>query len=730
MGRTFKDDYDILARVDPAKDLDDKSVRISSAGIKWMSVLGPESLGLSSAQMLDFYHYMALMRRVDREIISLSRKGMAFGKHLPGIGNEATAIGTACALDRNDWMTLGIRDMGVFLVRGLPIEKLLMQACGKKDGPTNGWDGSLHMGYKDKRVIGLISHLGTSAVIATGCAFNEKYRKTDNVALTFCGDGTTSTGDVHEAINIASVMRLPFIMVVENNQWAFGTPNQFEFNVPTLALRALSYGPNVEGYWIDGTNVLTVYSTVKMALERARKNNIVSIIEATTMRSEGHSLADPFTTYVSAEQLDIWKRKDPIDSYKNLLLSRAIASDSDLIGIDAAIEEQLRIAVEITEKALPPDESNFRNKVFFSKYREACSGSLSVSPKEGRKITYHEAIHEALEEILRKDQDVFLIGEDIGISGGAFKITKDLSQKFDGINWQTRSFKKEYLEQRRVIDAPIAEAGICGLALGSLLGGLKAIVEFQYADFSSEAFKMIVNYAATQNVRNMGPLHIVFRMPSGWALNTSIYHSVNPESWFASTPGLKIVAPVTAFDAKGLLKASLYDGNPVLFLEYKHYYRRRPETLPPEMDLNVPEREYWVPIGKARVVKEGSDISVVTYGSQIFRVLEAVQEIENKSEISVEVIDLRTIVPYDKECVSASVRKTGKVLVTCEAPRTGCFGNTIAQNIQEENFEYLDAPVRLLAAADTPVPFAPQLEEIHLPTKEKLVRAIEELIKY
>ncbi|MDP3697789.1 MAG: thiamine pyrophosphate-dependent enzyme [Candidatus Taylorbacteria bacterium] len=725
---TFEESYSALQNIDPTKDLEERSVHVSHKGIDWISAPSLETVGLSPPQLLDLYHYMALMRRIDKEIANMSRKGMALGKHLPAMGNEATAIGASYALGKNDWVTLGIRDSGIFMVKGVPIEKIFMQACGKKDGPTNGWDGSLHMGDKDKRVIGLISHLGTMVAIATGCAFNEKYKKTGNAALALCGDGATSTGDVHEALNIASVMKLPLVLVIENNQWAFGTPNQLEFSVPTLALRALGYGPHVEGYWIDGTNILTVYATVKEALEKAKKENIISIIETVSMRYEGHSLADPFTNYVPAEQLEFWKQKDPIESYKKLLLNQSLASTSDFLGLEMAMKEQIKIAVEQTEKALPPDSTYPGSKVFVPSPKYP--NELILPPRDGKKITYHEAIHEALEEALEKDPDVFLIGEDIGISDGAFKITAGFSKKFDGIEWHQWWRKKEPPTQRRIIDATLAEAGFCGLALGSCLGGLKAVVEFQYADFSSEAFKMLVNYTATQNARNMGPLHIVFRLPAGWAPNTSQYHSVNPESWFASTPGLKIVAPVTAFDAKGLFKASLYDGNPVLFLEYKHYYRRRPETLPPELNLNVPEYDYVVPLGKARIVKEGEDMTIVTYGSQLFRVLEAVAKIEKENKTSIEIVDLRTIVPYDEEAVSVSVRKTGKVLVTCEAPRTGCFGNTIVANIVRDDFSYLDGPPELVAAADTPVPFAPELEQIHLPTTEKLITAIGALLRY
>ncbi len=728
MGKRFEEDYENLIKIDPIKDLGNKSVRISSKGIDWIPAPPLESLGLGPPQLLDLYYYMALTRRVDREIVKMSHMGMALGKHLLSTGNEATAIGASYAMNKNDWVALAIRDLGVFIVRGVSIAQILMQSCGKRDSPTNGWDGSLHMGDKKKRIVGLISHLGTMLPIATGCSFYEKYKKECNAVLAFSGDGASSTGDIHEALNIASVMKLPLVLIIENNQWAFGTPNQLQYNVPTLALRALGYGSNVEGYWIDGTNVSTVYATIKKALEKARKENIITIVEAVSMRYEGHSLADPFTTYIPAEQLKAWKIKDPIDTYKEILLNQDFALEEDIMKLDNRIKDEIEEAVSIAEKNPRPDSAGFEKKIFILSPKH--TNEMLLPPQKGRKITYREAIHEALEEALEKDPDVFMIGEDIGISNGAFKLTEGFSKKFDGLDWQEWWQKREVPSQRRVIDAPLAESGFCGLALGAALGGLKAIVEFQYADFASEAFKMLVNYAATQNVKNMGALHIVFRLPSGWAQNTSQYHSVNPESWFASTPGLKIVAPITAFDAKGLLKASLYDGNPILFLEYKHYYRRRPETLPSELNLAIPDHGYVVPIGKARVVKEGNDISIITYGSQIFRVLEAVKEIEGKLNTSLEVIDLRTIVPYDRDCVSSSVRKTNKALVTCEAPKTGCFGNTIAQNIQEDNFEYLDGPVRLVAAADTPVPFVSELEEAHLPTTEKLIIAIEKLLEY
>jgi pyruvate/2-oxoglutarate/acetoin dehydrogenase E1 component len=386
-------------------------------------------------------------------------------------------------------------------------------------------------------------------------------------------------------------------------------------------------------------------------------------------------------------------------------------SDGDLLDVEQRAIAEGREASLAAEQDTPARAADLTAKVFVPPLQESQTYDL---PSDTTKSTYHQAIHDALAEALDRDANLFLIGEDIGLSNGAFKITEGFSRRYDQIDWPRCWNSGRRPVQRRVIDAPLGEAGFCGLALGAVQAGLRAIVEFQYADFASEAFKMIVNYAATQTARGMGPLPIVFRMLSGWAPNTSMYHSVNPESWFASTPGLKIVAPITAYDAQGLLHAAVRDNNPVLYLEYKAFYRLRPETLPAQLDLPIPQSDYVVPIGKARIVKQGKDVSIVSYGSQVVRALQAAERLEGEDGISVELVDLRTIVPYDRETVQRSVRKTSRVLVTCEAPRTGCFGNTTVADIVRDEFEYLDAPVVLVAAADTPVPFAPALEAAHL----------------
>jgi pyruvate/2-oxoglutarate/acetoin dehydrogenase E1 component len=409
------------------------------------------------------------------------------------------------------------------------------------------------------------------------------------------------------------------------------------------------------------------------------------------------------------------------------LLDRNHCSAEELTSVDARIADEVEAAAIVAEQSDFPKADDIKARVFVQSVTPL---STEHTPTTASQITYHQAIQDALKEEMDRDPSLFIIGEDIGISGGAFKITAGFSKRYDQLDWNEHWNSQGPFTQRRVIDAPIAEAGFCGLALGAALCGLRSVVEFQYADFSSEAFKMIVNYAATQTVRCMGPVPVVFRMPSGWAPTTGIYHSVNPESWFASTPGLKIVAPISAFDAKGLLKSAIRDGNPVLYLEYKGYYRVPPDRLPPELNIPVPGDDYIVAIGKARVLRSGSDISVITFGSQVIRALEAARMIEKEQGASVELIDLRSLVPYDSDAIRESVEKTGRVLVTCEAPRTGCFGNTIVAEIIRSSFDFLEAPVRLVAAADTPVPFSPPLETAHLPTTERLIAAMRELLDF
>lgn len=705
----------------PVHGFDDVSAYFSAVDGKflWFDVpADPLALGLDKNKCLDLYYWMRLTRSVDEKIEAMHRQGKAFGKHLLSTGNEATAVGAAYALNlkQHDWVCMAIRDLGAFLAGGMAPEQVIAQPCGKAISPTKGWDASLHMSDPHKHLIGLISHLGIMPCIATGFAFAEVHSETNGVALAFSGDGATSTGSFHEALKIASVKKLPLVVVIENNQLAFGTPNSLQYAVPSLAFSALAYGSHVEGCIVDGMNILAVYEAVQNAVVRAREKRIITLIEARTMRMRGHSLADPYQNYVPEEQLQQWAEKDPIDSYQKFLLGGGIATESDFKQIDETVQEEIDDAEQTVLASPEPDASAIEQKIYSTPtLRER--PALLVPPFEGRRMKYGEAISEAMRELMEQDSDVILLGEDVGIMGGAFGLTKGFLEQFG---------------PERVLDMPIAETGFCGFAAGAALRGLRIIVEFQFADFISHAKEIITHYCATHAVRGIGALPIVFRAPAGWSESVGMFHSANVESWFASIPGLKIVAPITAFDAKGLMKSAIYDNNPVIFLEYKKYYRIKPDSdlLPPELNTPLPDGDYCVPIGKARVLKEGRDITLVGYGSQVFRALEAAAALEQNDKISVEVIDLRSIIPWDAECILQSAQKTGRIIVTCEAPRTGCFGQTIAHEIQEQAFRNLKSPVRLVAAADTPVPFAKVLEEAHLPRAEKICRAIRETLAF
>ena len=716
--------YQELEQIDVTRDLEQKSLHVSASGLSWVPV--PVIDGYSNDQLLRFYYHMSLTRATDLEIVKMSRKGIAQGKHLPCTGNEATAVGATSALREGDWTTLAIRDLAAFLVRGVPPSRAIAQACGRMEGLSGGWDGSLHMGHQPSRVVGLISHLGTLIPLGVGLSFGEKYKGTDNVALAFVGDGTTSTGDVHEALNMAATMHIPLVLVIENNQWAFGTPNRLEYATPTLSLRALGYGKNVEGYWIDGTNVLTVYDTVSRALARARGTHGVTIIEAASMRMDGHSLADPFTTYVPAEQLAIWKTKDPIATFRDRLVKQRIASVEELRDLDQRVADEVRAAAIKTEQSPHPSAQNARDiEAHVFAPSPVHDRPLATPPPSGKTMTYHQAIREALMEELDRDPNVFMVGEDIGISNGAFKITEGFSKRYDNLDWNDAWKSKDApFEQRRIIDSPIAEAGYVGLALGAVLTGLRPIVEFQYADFASEAFKMIVNYAATQTVRGMGPVGIVFRFPSGWATNTSIYHSVNPESWFASTPGLKIVAPSTPFDARGLMAAAVADPDPVLY--YEHIALYRDPRIKQMLGEVAPAP---LPLGRAALRRHGEDLAIVSYGAYVHVALRVAEKLAADG-IDATVLDLRSLVPLDRAAVLAVARHCHRVLIVHEDSRTGGIGESLAAVVQEQAFEWLDAPVRIVGALDTPVPYSPPLEEAYLPSDDQIERAARLLAAY
>ncbi|MBU6415510.1 hypothetical protein KGQ34_04720, partial [Patescibacteria group bacterium] len=418
---------------------------ITKEKIKWVpNPTSPSAVGLGREQCLALYKYMKQSRMIDDAIQKLSIQSIALGKHLKSSGNEASAVGATYAMEPQDWVFPAIRDMGAFLTRGMKPESIIAQACGRAMSPTKGWDASLHMADPSLRVIGLISPLGNMPCVAAGTAFAQIYLKQSGVTLAFCGEGASSQGDTHEALNLASVKRLPYVFVVENNQWGFGTPKELQYKVKTLAERARSYG--VDGYWVDGTNAIAVYAVVKEAVRRARESRQMTIIETVSLRYEGHSLADK-AEYMPKEQLEFWKEKDPLKTFPAMLIREGIAAHEDIDAIDRDIKEELDVVEKIVKASPYPDSHEIEKRVFAPSPEHPVSYVLP--PAKGKHITYHAAIQEAMREEMERDPNLFLIGEDIGVSGGAFKITKGFLEQFDGLRWHDVWNTKIFFDERR-----------------------------------------------------------------------------------------------------------------------------------------------------------------------------------------------------------------------------------------------------------------------------------------
>ncbi len=511
----------------------------------------------------------------------------------------------------------------------------------------------------------------------------------DLVAMTYIGDGGTSTGDFHEGLNLASVLNVPFVLIAENNGWAYSTPTSRQMRVKSIATRAAAYG--IPGEAVDGNDVLAVYEATKRAVERARSGGGgPTLIEARTFRMKGHAEHDD-AGYVPKHMFEEWKLKDPIERFERHLLGNNLATEDDLEGDHG---EDRRPAQR---------RGRLRPRLAHAAARAGVRGGVRGALMA---VTYLEAIRQALWDEMEKDERVFMLGQDIGTYGGAFRVTAGFLDKFG---------------PGRIIDTPISESAMVGAAIGAAMMGLLPVVEMQFIDFISCAFNQIINFAAPNHYRWGQKVPLVVRGPSGGNVHGSAYHSQNPESYFQHTPGLKILAPGTVADAYGLMKAAIRDPNPVLYFEHKYLYRRLKDELP--------EGDGVVEIGKARVAREGRDLSVITYGAMLQLALEAAGRLEADG-IDLEVIDLRTIKPLDQETILASVRKTSRVIVLTEEQLTGSVAGEVAARISQDAFQWLDGPVHRLCCPDTPVPFSPTLEEAYLPNVDKLVAKVRELSAY
>ena len=634
------------------------------------------------------YRDLLLARVIEEKMLNLLRRGQ-LSKWFSGIGQEAVSVGLVAALRDDDWILPAHRNLPVFTGRGLDPATLFRQLLGRAGGYTGGRDRSFHFGVLDHRVVGMISHLGAMAPVADGLALAARLRGDDRVAAVLVGDGATSEGDVHEAMNLAAVWRLPVLFVIENNQWGLSTPATEQYACADLADRAVGYG--MPGVVVDGNDVLAVRDVLARAAARARGGGGPTLVECKTFRMRGHEEASG-TDYVPADQVAAWAARDPLARFEARLDADGALDAGGRSALRAEIEAEVgrvvAAALDDPPPASTPGDEVARVHAPAAPLRRA-PGSPAGVPGHQPEGRYLDAVRDGLRTALAADPRVVLLGQDIAAYGGVFKATEGLVDEFGA---------------ERVRNTPIIESAAIGAALGLALDGLRPVVEMQFADFVSCGFNQLVNNVATTRYRWGAAVPLVVRLPVGGGLGAGPFHSQNVEAWFCHVAGLKVVAPATPADAKGLLLAALDDGNPVLVLEHKRLYRSARGPVPPGHHVE--------PIGRARVARPGRDATVVTYGAGVGWALAAAEQLAAEGIAEIEVIDLRSLRPWDRDTVLDSVKRTSRALVAHEAPLTGGFGAEIAAVIGSEAFMWLDAPVARVGGLDTPIPFAPPLEAV------------------
>ena len=643
------------------------------------------------------YRNLLLPRMIEEKMLLLLRQGK-ISKWFSGIGQEGVAVGATLALKETDWILPLHRNLGVFTARKFPLGQLFAQWQGKADGYTKGRDRSFHFGAPEHRVIGMISHLGSMLGVADGIALAGKLLHDNSVALAFIGDGGTSQGDFHESVNLAACWDLPVIFMIENNGYALSTPIRDQFRCSRLAEKAVGYG--VEGITIDGNNVLEVYETVGRAAQVAREESRPIIIEAMTFRRRGHEEASG-VAYVPKELIEEWEQKDPVALFEHWLLEEGFLDAETIAEIRGIHKRDIEAGVEHMLSA--PDPVPVVEQELDDVYAPSAPLWSAAPSEEGPERRFVDAIAEGLRQGMEHDPSLIIMGQDVGHYGGVFKVTDGLVEQFGA---------------ERVRNTPLCEAAVLGSGLGLSVRGIPSVIEMQFADFVSEGFNQIVNNLAKTHYRWGTPVNVTVRMPTGGGVAAGPFHSQSTEAWFTQIPGLKVAFPSTPYDAKGLLTTALREPNPVMFFEHKFLYRsvRGP----------VPEEYYRLPFGVARTVKSGTSGTIITWGTGVGWAMEVVEELKDHD---LEVIDLRTLLPWDRETVFASVRKTGRVMILHEATLTGGFGAELAAVISQELFGQLDAPVMRCASLDTPIPFNKGLEEQFM-AKSRLRKLLVELMEY